>query len=71
MKTVFTTTQAAEAAGISPQTVIRCCRTGDLGHYLVPGSLHRRIPAAALREWMERHRIPLEALACPSESASS
>jgi excisionase family DNA binding protein len=62
---IYTTAQAAAICRISMQTVIRCCRSGDLKHFVIPGSKHRRITPEALREWMERHGIPTEALDTP------
>lgn len=62
MKPVYTTAEAAEASGISPQVVIRQFDRGDLLGYRVPGSRHRRIPAANLRAWMVRHGIPTDRL---------
>jgi excisionase family DNA binding protein len=59
MKTSYTTTEAAKLCGISPNMVLCAFDRGDLLGFRIPGSKHRRIPAANLRHWMERHHIPM------------
>lgn len=44
--------QAAEFAGVHPKTIQRLCRRGVL-HAVKPGKDYR-IPAAALRRWLEK-----------------
>jgi two-component system, OmpR family, response regulator RpaA len=57
--TTYTTTRVAKLCGLSPHTVLKAFDSGDLKGFRVPGSLHRRVPDFALREWAVKHRIPL------------
>ena len=61
-KEVFTTGEVARICKISQQTVIRCFDRGDLHGFRVPGSRFRRIPRAALLQFMRENDIPLEQL---------
>lgn len=72
MKLHYTTGEAAAICDLSMQTIIRAIDRGDLPGFRIPGSTHRRIPGLRLREWMERHGIPLDRLEpCPADSLSS
>jgi len=62
MKSIFTTGEAAEICGVSQQTIIRCFDSGRLKGFKVPGSKFRRIPRAALIEFMKEHNIPVDEL---------
>lgn len=56
---VITTGVAARMVGLSIQTVIRMVDDGSVRGFRVPGSTHRRILLSSLREYCERHGIPL------------
>jgi hypothetical protein len=56
----LTTSEVAMVAGVSPQTVIRCCDTGDLEHFRIPLSKFRRVTPRQVRAWAERHGITLK-----------
>ena len=57
-KQVFTTGEAAQACGVSQQTIIRCFDSGRLGGFRVPGSKFRRIPRTDLLDFMNANGIP-------------
>ncbi len=61
-KAVYTTGEAAEVCKLSQQTIIRCFDSGQLSGFRVPGSKFRRIPRAALIEFMKSNGIPLDGL---------
>jgi hypothetical protein len=56
----LTTGQAGRVVGFSQNTMIRCCQSGDLKHFVVPGSSHRRITRKSLEEWAKRHGLELD-----------
>jgi excisionase family DNA binding protein len=58
---VYTTGEAAEICKLSQQTIIRCFDSGQLDGFRVPGSKFRRIPRAALIQFMKDNKIPLDA----------
>jgi len=62
MKSVYTTGEVADICKVSQQTVIRCFDSGRLKGFRVPGSRFRRIPRAALLEFMKSNEIPLDSL---------
>lgn len=59
---LFKTTEAARISGLSLNTIIRSMEKGLLKGFRIPGSRHRRIPEAALREFLVQNRIPTEEL---------
>ncbi len=59
-KAVYTTGEAAEICKLSQQTIIRCFDSGQLHGFRVPGSKFRRIPRAALLQFMKTNGIPLD-----------
>lgn len=61
-KQVFTTGEAADACGVSQQTIIRCFDAGRLSGFRVPGSRFRRIPRSELVRFMKENSIPLDRL---------
>lgn len=62
MKAIFSTGEEAEVCQVSQQTIIRCFDSGRLKGFKVPGSRFRRIPRAALMQFMKEHNIPMEAI---------
>ena len=64
MKQVFTTTEAARACHISKQKIANLFDEGKIGGFRIPGSkaTARRIPRAALIEFMKKYGIPTDAL---------
>lgn len=52
---LLTTRQVADALGLSPETVLRRWRAGDLPGYRL-GSNVLRFSADDLEEWLEAHR---------------
>ena len=63
--TIFTTGEAAAVCGVSQQTIIRNFDAGRIGGFRVPGSRFRRIPRAALIDFMRLHNIPTDVLETP------
>ena len=61
-KQVFTTGEAAQACGVSQQTIIRCFDSGKLQGFRVPGSRFRRIPRVDLLRFMKSNGIPSDSL---------
>jgi len=61
-KAVYTTGEAAEAAKLSQQTIIRCFDSGQLQGFRVPGSKFRRIPRDSLVKFMKDNNIPLDGI---------
>ncbi|NIA06870.1 MAG: helix-turn-helix domain-containing protein [Actinobacteria bacterium] len=59
---VLTTGEVARICKVAPRTVSKWFDTGRLEGYRIPGSKDRRIPRAALREFMAKHGIPLDSL---------
>lgn len=55
----YSTGQAAALVRLSIHTIIRCVDSGRLKGYRVPGSKFRRIPAAALRAFVEAHGLTM------------
>lgn len=62
-KDVLTTGQAARLCGVSIRTLKRWLERGELGGYRLPVSGEWRIRREELASFMERHGIPLGALA--------
>lgn len=62
MKSVLTTGQEAKICQVAPRTVTKWFDQGMLQGFQIPGSKDRRIPVANLREFMERHHMPLDKL---------
>lgn len=58
MRTLLTTSEAAEALGVHPATIARWASQGQLEVVILPGG-HRRIPA----EEVARIREPMTVLA--------
>jgi len=56
----LTTTETAELCAVSNATVNRWIASGLLAGYRIPGSTFRRIPRAALGEFLHRHGLPTE-----------
>ncbi len=54
-RTVLTTTEAAGVSGLSRPHVSRLIDRGLMPGYRVPGTLHRRVPLEAFREWLLKH----------------
>ncbi len=55
----YTPRQVAEMLRVSTRTVLRWFDSGRLPGYRRPGSQHRRIPHAALLDFLRRHNLPL------------
>lgn len=53
----LTTTEAARRIGCTPRYVCILIDTGKLIGYRLPYSKHRRIPAAALEDFLKHHGI--------------
>ncbi len=64
MKEVLTTTEAARLCHISKQKIVNLFDQGKIKGFRIPGSKAqaRRIPIAALLEFMETYGIPTDAL---------
>jgi excisionase family DNA binding protein len=60
VKTVLTTTEAAQICQVSNQTINRCFDSGKLKGFRVPGSKARRIPLESLHRFMREHGIPID-----------
>ena len=58
----LTTGEAAQAAGVSIQTLIRWLDDGSLRGWRIPGSTHRRVEVGPLREFLRARGMPLEPL---------
>lgn len=59
MKQTLSTGKAASLVpGISQRTIIESCKSGDLLHWLVPGSTHRRIELSDFIAWLDKHGVP-------------
>jgi len=54
----YTTGQVARICQVTKRTVIKWIDGGRLKGYVIPGSRHRRVAAAALRDFLRRHEIP-------------
>ncbi len=61
MKDVFTTGQVARICNVTIRTVIKWFDNGKLKGYRIPGSRDRRIPRAALVEFLKEHHLPHDA----------
>ena len=59
---VLTTGEVARICKVAPRTVSKWFDSGRLEGYRIPGSKDRRIPRAALLEFMEKHGIPLDGM---------
>ena len=58
---ILTTGQAAKLCGVATRTLIHWMEKGLLkGGYILPGTLHRRIPKANLVAFMREHGMPLD-----------
>lgn len=55
----LSTGQAAKLLRCSQQTVIRACDEGLIDSYRLPASKFRRIPKAALLDYMKANNIPI------------
>ncbi len=62
-KLLLTVTEAGRRLGFHRNAVAALCRRGELPFVPLrgadgrPSRVHKRIPAAALREWVERHTV--------------
>ncbi len=54
----FTTGDVARICNVTKRTVIKWIDGGKLKGYLIPGSRHRRVSAASLREFLRVHKLP-------------
>lgn len=54
----YTTGDVARICNVTKRTVIKWIDGGKLKGYLIPGSRHRRVSAAGLREFLRVHRVP-------------
>lgn len=54
----YTTGDVARICQVTKRTVIVWIDSGKLKGYRIPGSTHRRVSAAALRDFLRVHRIP-------------
>ena len=59
---VLTTGEVARICKVAPRTVSKWFDSGRLEGYRIPGSKDRRIPRAALLEFMEKHGLPLDGM---------
>lgn len=55
----YSTGEVARMCGISQQSAIRLCDTGELECFRVPKSKYRHVPRAGLIRFMARCGIPL------------
>jgi excisionase family DNA binding protein len=67
MRRAYTTGEAAKIAGVTQKTIIAQCNRGELKHWKVPGSDHRRIERIELVRWMAANGMPLTGLGNLSE----
>jgi len=58
----LTTGQVAKLCSVSSNTVIKWLESGLLKGYVLPGSLHHRIPRKNLVAFMEKAGMPTEEL---------
>ncbi len=58
-KRIFTTGEAARICKISQQTIVRCCDSGRLTSFRVPGSRSRRIERSVLLHFMRDNKIAI------------
>jgi len=54
----FTTGDVARICNVTKRTVIKWIDGGKLKGYLIPGSRHRRVSAACLRDFLRAHKLP-------------
>lgn len=54
----YTTGKVAEICQVTKRTVILWIDGGKLKGYRIPGSRHRRVSAASLREFLRKNKIP-------------
>ena len=59
-KDVLTTGEVAKVCNVAPRTVSKWFDSGQLKGYRIPGSKDRRIPVAALIQFMKEHNIPMD-----------
>ncbi len=57
---VFTTGQVAKICKVAPRTVTKWFDSGLLVGYRLPGGMDRRIPEDSLREFLQRHNMPVD-----------
>ncbi|HDH97100.1 MAG TPA: helix-turn-helix domain-containing protein [Proteobacteria bacterium] len=67
-KNSYTTGEIARILGININTVIKWFDDEQLKGFRLPGSLERRVPYEALKDFMRSHNLPLELLPAPEES---
>ncbi len=61
-RTVYTTSQAADACNVTQRDVSRWCDSGRLHSYRVPGTASRRIPRESLIKFLRSNGMSLDAL---------
>ncbi len=58
LKRAYTTGEVAKICSVTKRTVIKWIDSGKLQGYVIPGSAHRRVAAAALANFMRTNSIP-------------
>lgn len=62
MDRYLTTAQAAKVTGVSARTVAKWYDEGLVKGFKIPGSTHRRVSLASLRELLVNCGLPLDSL---------